>query len=56
VLILLPFAMALFMFLFAQEQLMVLLTDPLGQLAMLAAFVLELIGYVVIQRIVDIEV
>jgi len=56
VLILLPFAMALFMFLFAQEQLMVLLTDPIGQLAMLAAFVFELIGYVVIQRIVDIEV
>lgn len=56
VLILLPFAMALFMFLFAKEQLMVLLTDPVGQLAMLAAFVLELIGYVVIQRIVDIEV
>lgn len=56
VLILLPFAMALFMFLFTRDQLMVLLTDPVGQLAMGVAFILEIIGYVIIQRIVDVEV
>ena len=56
VLILLPFAMALFMFLFSRDQLMILVEDPIGRLAMLVAFTFEVIGYVVIQRIVNVEV
>ena len=55
VLILLPFAMALFMFLFNREQLMVIVMNPIGRLALGVAFALEVIGYIVIQRIVNIE-
>jgi len=56
VLILLPFLMALFLYIFSPEQLMILIDDPLGRLALMISMVLELIGYVVIQKIVHIDV
>jgi tight adherence protein B len=56
VLILLPFLMALFLYIFSPEQLTILIDDPLGRLALMISMVLELIGYVVIQKIVHIDV
>lgn len=56
VLLVLPFVMALILYIFSPEQLMILLEDPLGRMALIISFVLELIGYVVIQRIVHIDV
>ncbi|MBQ1919671.1 MAG: type II secretion system F family protein, partial [Selenomonas sp.] len=56
VLIILPFALALFMYFFNREQLMVLIEDPLGRMALLISLLLEVIGYVVIQKIVHIDV
>ena len=56
VLILLPFLMALFLYIFSPEQLTILIDDPLGRLALIISMILELIGYVVIQKIVHIDV
>ena len=56
VLILLPFGLAFFVYLFNKEQFMVLFSDPIGRMAVVASFVLEIIGYLVIQRIVNIDV
>ncbi|WP_173443091.1 type II secretion system F family protein [Selenomonas ruminantium] len=56
VLILLPFLMALFLYIFSPDQLTILIDDPLGRLALMISMLLELIGYVVIQKIVHIEV
>ena len=56
VLILLPFLMALFLYIFSPDQLNILIDDPLGRLALMISMVLELIGYVVIQKIVHIDV
>ena len=56
VLIIIPFALALFMYFFNREQLMLLVTEPIGRIAIVVSVILEVIGYVVIQRIVNIEV
>ncbi|WP_051179869.1 type II secretion system F family protein [Selenomonas ruminantium] len=56
VLLVLPFVMALFMYIFKPEQLMILIDDPLGRMALMISLFLELIGYVVIQKIVHIDV
>lgn len=56
VLIVLPFIMALFLYMFKREQLMVLINDPIGRIALAGSLILEIIGYVVIQRIVHIDV
>lgn len=56
VLILMPLGFALFMYIFSRERLMILLTEPVGRIALLGSFILELIGYVVIQRIVHVDV
>jgi tight adherence protein B len=56
VLILLPFLMALLLYIFSPEQLTILIDDPLGRLALIISMILELIGYVVIQKIVHIDV
>ena len=56
VLIVLPFILALFMYIFSREQLMVLVNDPLGRMALIISLILEVIGYVVIQKIVHIDV
>lgn len=55
ILILLPFALGIFMYFFNREQVMLLFTEPIGQVAVAVTFVLEIIGYIVIQRIVNIE-
>ena len=56
VLLLLPFGMALFLYIFSPEQLNLLIDDPLGRLALIVSLLLELIGYLVIQKIVHIDV
>jgi len=56
VLIVLPFVMALFMYIFKPEYIMVLIDDPLGRTAMFVSLFLEVIGYIVIQKIVHIDV
>jgi tight adherence protein B len=56
VLIVLPFVMALFMYIFKPEHIMVLIDDPLGRTAMFVSLFLEVIGYIVIQKIVHIDV
>lgn len=55
ILILLPFVLGTFMYFFNREQILLLFTEPVGQVAVAVTFVLEIIGYIVIQRIVNIE-
>ncbi|SFT72922.1 tight adherence protein B [Selenomonas sp. GACV-9] len=55
-LLILPFILALFLYVFNREQLILLVTDPIGRMALLVSLILEVIGYVVIQRIVHIDV
>lgn len=56
VLLMLPFAMAAFCWMFNRDQMQVFVTEESGHIALAVAIILELIGYVIIQRIVDIEV
>ena len=56
VLILLPFVVAIFCYFFNHDQTMMLFTEESGRIALAAALIMEIVGYVVIQRIVDIEI
>ena len=56
VLILLPFVVAIFCYFFNHDQTMMLFTEESGRIALAVALIMELIGFVVIQRIVDIEI
>ncbi|BAL81733.1 hypothetical membrane protein [Selenomonas ruminantium subsp. lactilytica TAM6421] len=56
VLLVIPWVMALLLYIFKPEQLMLLVNDPFGRLALAGSFILEIIGYVVIQRIVHVDV
>lgn len=56
VLIALPIFMAGFCWTFNKEQMMLFVTEEIGRYAIIFAIVMEIIGYVVIQKIVDIEV
>ena len=56
VLILLPFVVAIFCYFFNHDQTMMLFTEESGRIALGVALFMELVGYVVIQRIVDIEI
>ena len=56
VLIFLPFIVAAFCWFFNHEQMQIFITEEWGRIALGVAVVMELIGFVVIQKIVDIEV
>ena len=56
VLILLPFVTAAFCYVFNHDQTMMLFTEDSGRIALAVALIMEFIGFVVIQKIVDIEV
>ena len=56
VLLLLPFAVGAFCWFFNHDQMQVFITEELGRIALIVAFAMELIGFFVIQKIVDIEV
>lgn len=56
VLLLLPFAVAVFCWIFNNDQMQLFITEESGHIAIAVAIILEVIGYVIIQRIVDIEI
>ena len=56
VLIALPIFMAAFCWTFNKDQMMVFVTEETGRYAIIFAILMEILGYVVIQKIVDIEV
>lgn len=56
VLLLLPFAAGAAMYVVNHDDFVQMLQDPMGQMAMLISFALEIVGYFVIRRIVDIDV
>lgn len=56
VLVLLPFASGTAMFFIDHDNFVQMLNEPMGQYAMAGAVVLEILGYIIIRRIVDIEV
>lgn len=55
ILIILPFVTAAFCWVFNREQMQVFINEEAGRLALGVAVFMELIGFIVIQRIVDIE-
>ncbi len=55
VLLILPFVVALFCYFFNNEQFMMLFEEESGRIAIIVAIVLEILGFFVIQKIVDIE-
>ena len=56
VLILLPFLTAAFCYVFNHDQTMMLFTEESGRIALGVAVFMEIVGFIVIQKIVDIEV
>ena len=56
VLLLLPVAVAVFCWFFNNEQMQVFITEESGRIAIAVSVIMEIIGFIVIQRIVDIEV
>ena len=56
VLIALPIFMAIFCWTFNKDQMMIFVTEEVGRYAIIFAILMEIFGYVVIQKIVDIEV
>ena len=55
VLLALPFVTAGMMYTVNRDNFMMLFTEPMGQMAIAASLVMEVIGYFVIQKIVDID-
>ena len=56
ILLCLPFAAGAAMFFMNHDNFMMLFEEPLGQIALGVSFVMEIVGYFVIMRIVDIDV
>lgn len=56
VLLILPFAVGVFMYFANHDQFMILFDEPLGQMALGVSFVMEIVGVLVIRKIVDIDV
>ncbi len=56
VLIVLPFVTAAFCYVFNHDQTMLLVTEESGRIALAVAVIMEFIGFIVIRRIVDIEI
>lgn len=56
VLIILPFVTAAFCYVFNHDQTMLLFTEESGRIALAVALIMELLGFIAIRKIVDIEV
>ena len=56
VLVALPFVVAVFCWFFNNEQMRMFITEESGRIALGIAVVMEIVGFVIIQKIVDIEV
>ncbi len=55
VLLLLPFAVAAFCWMFNRDQMQVFVNEEAGRIALAVSFIMEIIGFFIIQKIVDIE-
>lgn len=56
ILLLLPFVAGLFTYIFNKSQMMILFEETVGQIAVAASIVMDIIGFLIIRRIIDIEV
>ena len=56
VLVILPIAIAGFMYMFNRSQMIVLIEEPIGQMAVAISLVMDVVGFLVIRKIVDIKV
>lgn len=56
VLVLLPFFVASFMYVFNHDQFIILFDEPVGQMALGVSLLMDLLGVFVIKKIIDIEV
>lgn len=56
VLLLLPFGAGAAMYVVNHDDFVQMLNDPMGQMAMMISFALEIVGFFIIRKIVDIEV
>ena len=56
VLIVLPFVVAAFCWIFNHDQMMLFVTEESGRIALVVIIIMEIIGFIIIQKIVDIEV
>lgn len=56
VLLLLPFVVAAFCWVYNHDQMQVFINEEMGRMALGACVILEILGFIVIQKIVDIEV
>ena len=56
VLIILPFVVAAFCYVFNHDQTMMLFTEESGRIALAVALIMEFIGFIAIRKIVDIEI
>lgn len=56
ILFLLPFAAGAYMYFVNHDNFMLLFEEPVGQIAIIASFVMAIIGFIVIRKIVDIDV
>jgi tight adherence protein B len=52
----LPIIMGVLIYMLNAEYMSILFTDPIGRLLIAGALVLQVIGFIIIRRIVDIEV
>ena len=55
VLIVLPFIVAIFCWIFNNEQMQLFITEPYGRIAIAVAIIMEILGFIIIQKIVDID-
>lgn len=56
VLLVLPFVVAAFCWVFNRDQMMLFVTEEIGRIAIIVAIIMEILGIIIIQRIVDIEI
>ena len=56
ILVLLPIGMGFFTYTVNPEKMQLLFTEPTGQMAIAASIVMDIIGFLIIRRIVDIEI
>ncbi len=56
ILLFLPFVMGIFMYTVNPDQVMILFEEPVGRMAVTASIIMDIIGFLLIRRIVDIDV
>ena len=56
ILLCLPLVVGIFMYLFNQKQMLILFEEPIGQVAIVVALVMNVIGFLIIQKIVNIRI